>query len=538
MRAVIYARFSTENQNASSIEDQARVCRAKAASLGLTVSAVHSDAAVSGGIPLRTRTGGAALMADRFDVLVVESLSRLSRDTVDGEAEIRRLEHRGVRIIGVADGYDTEQGEMRKMMRVVAGAMNEKLRHDIGDMTHRGLAGQVERGYHAGSVSYGYRSVVAGVDAKGAPIGHCLELEPAEADVVREIFRRYSAGESCQKIAAQLNAAGVRGPRGGTWCVSALYGSPAKGSGVLNNELYVGRYVWNRSRWVRHPDTRKRERLMRPETEWKIDERPELRIVNDAAWRAVRDRMSGTRLSSGRAGRGGIPTTIFGGLLHCGICGGAVVKVSARSYGCAARRDRGTAVCTGIQARTVAVDQALLAHARAALVDPAAVAAIERQAAAVLTDRQRRGGSRRELGARITTLEAEARRLADAIAAVGISPALTDRLRETEAEVDRLKRAQASAPVGKAPNAIREAVRRALLDLRGAIEGDLRGARDALRATLGDIRLIAEGGAVFVEFDDAAERMMLLAVNGSGCGGAQPDPVTRRRLLVTPAGVD
>jgi site-specific DNA recombinase len=133
MRVVIYARFSTENQNAASIEDQATVCRVKAATLGVTVAAVHADAAVSGGVPLRARSGGAALMPYRFDVLVVPSLFRLSRDTVDGEIEMRRLEHRGVRIIGVSAGYDNEQGDMRRMMRIVAGAMNEKLRHDIGE---------------------------------------------------------------------------------------------------------------------------------------------------------------------------------------------------------------------------------------------------------------------------------------------------------------------------------------------------------------------------------------------------------------------
>ena len=53
----------------------------------------------------------------------------------------------------------------------------------------------------------------------------------------RQVLVRLRAGESCPRIAADLNARGVRGPRGGTWCVSALYGSPAKGAGVLNNEL-------------------------------------------------------------------------------------------------------------------------------------------------------------------------------------------------------------------------------------------------------------------------------------------------------------
>lgn len=68
---------------------------------------------------------------------------------------------------------------------------------------------------------------------------------------MREIFARHGAGESCQRIAADLNRRSVTGPRGGTWSVSALYSSPAKGAGILNNRLYVGEIVWNRSQWIK-----------------------------------------------------------------------------------------------------------------------------------------------------------------------------------------------------------------------------------------------------------------------------------------------
>lgn len=133
------------------------------------------------------------------------------------------------------------------------GLISETYLDDLRAKTHRGLTGQIERGYHAGGLSFGYRSVVAGVNPRGEPIGHRLEIDETQATIVREIFVRYAGGESCQRIAADLNARGVRGPRGGTWCVSALYGSPAKGAGVLNNELYIGRYVWNRSQWIKNP---------------------------------------------------------------------------------------------------------------------------------------------------------------------------------------------------------------------------------------------------------------------------------------------
>jgi DNA invertase Pin-like site-specific DNA recombinase len=60
-------------------------------------------------------------LAGRFEVLLVESLDRLSRNLVEQESAIRRLEHRGIRLIGVSDGYDTNSGAGRKLLRSVRG---------------------------------------------------------------------------------------------------------------------------------------------------------------------------------------------------------------------------------------------------------------------------------------------------------------------------------------------------------------------------------------------------------------------------------
>jgi len=114
IRAAIYARFSTDKQSDTSIQDQTRLCRTQAESLGFSIVSVHSDSAVSGSTPVAERLGGrellAAALARRFDVLMVEGLDRLSRDQVEQESVVRRLEHRGLRIVGVADGYDSAAG--------------------------------------------------------------------------------------------------------------------------------------------------------------------------------------------------------------------------------------------------------------------------------------------------------------------------------------------------------------------------------------------------------------------------------------------
>lgn len=521
MRAAIYARFSTDQQSATSTADQERICRARAESLGLSVVGVYSDQAVSGATLVEQREQGARLLRDafagKFDVLVIEGLDRLSRDQVDQESTVRRLEHRHIRIVAL-NGYDTQMGPSRKILRAVRGVIDEAYLDDLRGKIHRGLSGQIERGYHAGGISFGYRSVVAGVDDRGEPIGHTLVIEPQQAAIVREIFDRYGAGESCQRIAADLNARGLRGPRGGTWCVSALYGSPAKGSGVLNNEVYIGRYIWNRSQWIKDPDTNKRERIVRPRSEWRIAVRPELRIVDDTAWQRVRDRMATPLREGGMRGRGKAPTTMFGGLVKCGRCGGAIVAVSATNYGCAAAKDRGAAVCIGIQVRRRELDESLIGYLRDAFLAPAALQQLEREATRFATAIEGEAHSAAaEKRRQLADANAEVARLADAIAAVGISPALIERLRQAEARLDGLQRATARATVSTLPGAVRTRVRALAAGIESAVRENLATARPLLRETFGEIRLESKEGTVFAVFEDAADRMML-AVGGASIG--------------------
>ena len=435
--AAIYARYSTDKQRETSIEDQARVCRARAESLHLEVVAMHGDDEITGSTPVASRPGGKALLVDalagRFQVLLLEGLDRLSRDQVEQETIIRRLEHRGIRIIGCSDGYDSTASG-RKLHRGMRGLINEIYLDDLRDKTHRGLAGQVERGFHAGGMSFGYRSV-------GDDRGHRLEIDAEAADWVRWIFAHYADGWSCQRIAAELNSKRVRSPRATSWSVSALYGSPAKGSGVLNNELYIGRYIWNRSQWVKDPDSGKRQRIVRPKQEWRIIERPELRIVSDELWTAVRARMEKPRREGGSRGRSAAPRTLFGGLMRCGHCGGAIIAVDQRCYGCAARKDRGPAVCNGMTARRRDVDERLLSVVKEELLAPGAIVEVQRLVGEVLATTSAEAGKRKQsVAVRVAELDREIANLVQAIATVGMSPALQARLVAAErerADIDR-----------------------------------------------------------------------------------------------------
>src|SRR5882757_4731568 len=122
VRAVIYTRYSSSQQRESSTEDQARNCRKRIESEGWQLVQHFKDEAISGSTSTRPGYRNLLSAAERreFDVLLIDDLSRLSRDQVESERVIRRLEFRGIRLVAVADGYDS-LSKSRKIQRSVRG---------------------------------------------------------------------------------------------------------------------------------------------------------------------------------------------------------------------------------------------------------------------------------------------------------------------------------------------------------------------------------------------------------------------------------
>lgn len=510
MRAAIYARYSSENQRETSIADQTRICNDRADREGWTVIATFSDREISAATAMKQRPGGRAMLeaaGATFDVLIIEALDRCWRDIVDQERTLRELEYRGLRVVGAADGYDSKH-EDRELQRGVRGLLNQQYLRDLAKKTHRGQAGQVLRGFHAGGMAYGYRP-------ERSEAGSKLTIHEPEAECVRWIFEQYAAGWSVQRIAHALNDRRAPSPRGGTWAVSAIYGSPAKGSGILNNDLYRGRYVWNRSMWVKHPETGVRKRIERPESEWQIEQRPELRIVDEDLWEAVRRRFDAPRPGSASK-LGKPPSTLLGGLLRCEHCGGAIVAINALMYGCAARKDRGPSVCPGTQTPRKPTDARILALIREQLLTPAALAEVQQMVRDLVAERRR--ASDQDAGAtrkRRAELDAEISRLVEAIATVGVSEALSQRLRAAEAERSAIARRSTLAratPAVDDPTAVLAAYRRMIIDLEQAIRHDMQEARAALAEIFGPIKVKRLEGGIYAEIRDPAESILATVV--------------------------
>lgn len=149
LRVAVYARFSTDRQSATSCADQiakaSRFVRERGGELDPTL--VFRDEAISGAV--RNRPGLMALVAaceaDRVDVVVVEALDRLSRDTEDGAWIRRRLP----RLIAMDNGIDTAS-EGAAFTADIFAAVAAQLRRDIGKKTLRGMRGKAEAGLATG----------------------------------------------------------------------------------------------------------------------------------------------------------------------------------------------------------------------------------------------------------------------------------------------------------------------------------------------------------------------------------------------------
>ena len=341
MRVALYARYSSDQQRDASIADQLRDCRQFVAREQWSVVQEHSDAAMSGAS--RHRPGFQSLLRQarrrEFDIVVAESLDRLSRDQEDTANLFKVLSFMCVRIVTLAEG---EIGPLQIGFKGTMGAIFLK---DLADKTRRGLRGRVEAGKSGGGLCYGYR-VVRAIGQHGITTGE-REIDTAQAGVVVRIFQEFVNGASPKAIAKRLNADCVAGPSGGLWGPSTIYGHAGRGTGVLNNELYIGRLIWNRLRYVKDPDSGRRVSRHNPASAWTITSVPTLRIVSDALWQAAKARQGETRqlLKSGtdlvRARR---PVYLFSGLTKCGVCGSGFTMFSKERLACAGARDRG--ICT------------------------------------------------------------------------------------------------------------------------------------------------------------------------------------------------
>ena len=204
-RAVAYLRVSTEDQNLGPDAQRAAIERWAEAE-GVEVVAWFEDHGVSGGAPLDKRPelmAAVGILPELgAELLVVAKRDRLARDTMAAAMIERLVEKAGARIMtanGVGNGDSPEALLMRRMIDAFA----EYERMVIKARTKAALAVKKARGERVGEVPYGQRAE-----------GSRLVPDEAEAELVTIVVSLRAAGMSYRKIAAELEARGLRNRKG------------------------------------------------------------------------------------------------------------------------------------------------------------------------------------------------------------------------------------------------------------------------------------------------------------------------------------
>jgi site-specific DNA recombinase len=184
---------------------------------GHKVISEFSDEATSGAslkllLGLQRALDAAASEPRPFDAIVVDQLSRLSRDIGDTDTIIKRLRFIVISVIAVADNINTAD-DTAKISVTVKSLVNELYLDDLRKATKRGLDGQFLKGYATGGRTYGYLSEPAhdsseriGSHSRSEPVGYRIKINPVEAAVVRRIFESFRDGSGEKLVAKQLNA--------------------------------------------------------------------------------------------------------------------------------------------------------------------------------------------------------------------------------------------------------------------------------------------------------------------------------------------
>ncbi len=540
MRCALYARYSSDHQSERSIDDQLRLCRERLTALGGQLVETFTDYAISGASAIN-RPGLQAMMAaaraGRFEAVVAEALDRISRDQEDVAAIYKRLTHLGIKVITAAEG------EVNELHVGLKGTMNALFLKDLAAKIRRGQSGRAAEGLSAGGLPYGY-AVDLAYDAKGEPIRGRRRIVEDQANVVRRIFRAYAAGETTRAIAAALNREGIPGPRSRAWNASTIAGSRKRRSGILHNEMYLGRIVFNRQTFRKDPDTGRRVTRANPAEAWVVADRPDLRIIDDAIWAACQAKMAqhariGTQVR--RRAR-----HLLDGLTFCGSCGGAYSGKDRHRISCINHRERGT--CDN--GRTIArakLEAKVLTGLREQLVAPEIVAeALKEYRAERRRLRQTQESRRGKIEAELREVVQKIDRIVAAIEDGVDTPTLRARLPELEArraDLERDRAAQPPAEIVDIHPGFAEHYRQRLDGMVALLDGDGEAKNEAIgflralieRITLhpgegrGELRIAMTGQLAGVfelgrrkaeQRENARERKMGVIV-GSG-GGIQP----------------
>ena len=329
--AALYARVSSDRQDVDlSVSAQLKELKKYAKANGYSVAREYVDEAESGRVADRPQfremiEEGSKAKAP-FEVILVWKFSRFTRKREHAVAFKSQLRRKGIRVVSI-----TEQAEDNATGRLLEGiieSVDEYYSENLAQEVVRGMREAASRGFFLGSnAPFGYRKVKVSDGAKERPT---LEVDPATAPVVKEIFEKSLSGYGLKEICKTLNDRGITN-RGRRWYKGGLHY-------VLTNEAYTGTAVWGKtSKDGQAPDP------VIVENAWPA-------LVSKELFEDVQQAMRERAPKVQRPARVGSPY-LLSGLLKCGVCGRPYRAQGAKSgqfayYICGTLFTEGAGTCS------------------------------------------------------------------------------------------------------------------------------------------------------------------------------------------------
>lgn len=228
MKAVIYARYSSDNQREESIEGQLRECTAFAEKNDITILRHYIDRAYSAKTDNRPEFQNMIKDSAKhlFDMVIVWKLDRFSRNRYDSARYKTLLKRNGVKVVSATEVIS--EGAEGIILESVLEGFAEYYSADLSEKVVRGMTENLLKGkFNGGTIPFGY--IIDGD-------GH-FQVDPLTAPLITEAFKMYADGATMKVVRLWLNEHGARNARGGELSHNSV-------QYMLHNRRYIGEYIY------------------------------------------------------------------------------------------------------------------------------------------------------------------------------------------------------------------------------------------------------------------------------------------------------
>ncbi len=306
IRAVIYARYSSDKQDEDSISAQVRACESYASAHKYAIINRYIDEAISGkGAKTASRKKYQRMLRDAdnktFDIVLIHKYDRIARNLREHANLEKRLSDNDITLIAVAQDFG--MSSEAKIMKSMMWALSEYYIDNLSSEVKKGHKETALKALHNGGYApFGYDVV----EQKYA-------INELEAAYVEKIFKCALNHEGFTSLINEMNSAGITGKRGQKIKYSSIYE-------ILRNEKYTGTYLFSPTEEKERQKRRTKDNAIRIENALP-------KIIDKAVFDEVQIIMDGRKQTGKKAGY------LCSGLVYCANCGSKMHGVTTHRKG-------------------------------------------------------------------------------------------------------------------------------------------------------------------------------------------------------------